>query len=202
MPEGTLKPINTKSASTLTLRIGSHPVVYSVMAIVAAGAVFFFFAVVPLVRLLQPGGAASVADAWTKNEAARLLLNSEKKVIGNVAAISESDRHLLAYALPPEADTPGLAVQLNAIAVKSGIKLSSLDMTIPASVSGVAGGAVLSVQPIDIIMTLDNASYDTMKIFLANMQNSLRLMDVRTISFAPSANSVSVEARTYFIISN
>lgn len=202
MPEATLKPMNAKSTTTLTLRIGSHPIVYSVMAILAAGAVLFFFAVVPLVRMLQPGGAASVSDAQAKSDAIRLQLNSQKKVIGSVAAISESDRKLLAYALPAEADTPGLSVQLHAIAVKSGLKLSSLDMSIPAAVSGEAGGAPLSVQPLDITMTLDNVSYDTMKLFLTNMQNSLRLLDVRTINFAPSANSISVEARTYFIINN
>jgi hypothetical protein len=41
-----------------------------------------------------------------------------------------------------------------------------------------------------------------MKIFLFNLQNSLRLIDVRTLTFAPSADTVSVEARTYFITSN
>jgi Tfp pilus assembly protein PilO len=202
MPEGTPKPIKGKTTTTLTMKIGSHPIVYSVMVILAAGAVIFFFAIVPLVRLLQPGGSASVSDAKAKNEAVKSRLDSEKKVIGTVATISESDRRLLSYALPAEADTPGLAVQLNAIAVKSGVKLSSLDMTVPAEAAGVATGMPLSVQPLDIVMSIDNAPYDKMKIFLFNLQNSLRLIDVRTLTFAPSADTVSVEARTYFITSN
>lgn len=179
--------------------MGAHPVVYSVVVILAIGLSAFFLAIVPFVRMLQPGGSASVSDARTKNESAKALLDSQKKIVSSIAAIPQADRDLLAYALPSEADTPGLSVQLNSIAVNSGVKLTRLDMT--AAIEATGSGSLIpqSVQPINIVMSVDGISYDKLKILLSNIDNSLRLLDVRTLSFTPGANSISLELRTYFI---
>jgi hypothetical protein len=201
MPETKISSANPedKRLSPFVMRIGSHPIAYSVTAILAAGTVAFFLAIVPLVRMMQPGGSASVSDALAKNEAAQAKFESQKKAVSAIAGISEEHRKMIAYALPEEPDTPGLAVQLNALVSQSGLKLTNIDMiAAPSDSSGIdAGGS--SVNVMNVVVSVDGINYDKMKILLSNIESSLRLLDVRTLNFSPSSAAVTLEMRTYYI---
>jgi len=181
----------------MVLRIGSHPLVYSVVFVLGVGALVFFLGIVPLVHMLQPGGTASLADATAKNVAARNVLDAQNKLATAAATLSTSDRDMLAYALPAEPDEPGLAVIFKSLAQNSGVRMSSIDITEPQGAITAGGNGVGEVE---ITVALDNVSYDKLKIVLTAVENSLRLFDVRGLSFSPSTGSTSLLIHSYYLI--
>jgi hypothetical protein len=199
MPVAQIKTVE-RSSPSLVIRIGSHPIVYSVTTILAIGAVVFFFAVAPMVRMLQPGGTASLVDAQVRNKAASDSLDSQKALLAAVDAISAEDRDLLAYALPQVPDAPGLAIQLNSIALRSGVRMSGVDVAAATSPSSGEGAAQPElVKPLSVAYTVDKITYDTLKILLSTLESSLRIFDVMSLSFSPNSSSVSLELRTYYL---
>jgi hypothetical protein len=189
-----------KSSPSMIIRIGSHPIVYSVTVILAVGAAVFFMAVAPMVRTLQPGGSASLSDAQAKNRSAQEKLDSQKKLIEAVNVIPQADRSLLAYALPNIPDAPGLAIQLNSIAIKSGVRMSGVDVAAGSvSTSGEEGSSQQLVKPLDIAYTVEKITYDKLKILLSSLESSLRMFDILSLSFSPSSGSISLELRTYYL---
>jgi hypothetical protein len=197
MPAEPAKIVEKKSPS-LTIRLGMHPIVYSVATILAIGSLVFFFAITPMVRMLQAGGSVSVADAQARSLAAKEGYDSQKRLVDAVAAISKDSRDLLAYALPDAPDAAGLAVQLNSIAIKSGVRMMGID----AAASPVTSGSTTvpqTVKPLSIAYTVDGISYDKLKILLSNLEYSLRIFDVMSLNFSPTAATVSMQLRTYYI---
>lgn len=200
MPEAKVNNPEEKNISAFVLRVGSHPAAYSVTAILAIGAVVFFLAIVPLTRMLQPGGSASVSDAQSQNEAAKAKLESQKKVVNAIAKIDEDQRKLIAYALPDEADTPGLAIQINSLVSQSGLKMTSIDMTAASGDSDSLSGQSLAA--LNVVIAVEGITYENLKVILSNIEKNLRPLDVRTLNFSPSTGgttSITLEMKTYYV---
>ena len=183
-----------KPFAVTVLRIGSHPLVYSITVVLAIGVLVFFLAVVPLVRMLQSGGKASISDAQARNRVALNSLNAEKKLAGAAVSLSSDDYALLKYAMPDEPDAPGLAVILKSLALRSGVKLYAFDVSEPppaadASTSG----------RVEITMALNLVTYDRLKLVLMNLENSLRIFDLKSFTFSPTAGSMNVEFNAYYL---
>jgi hypothetical protein len=148
-----------------------------------------------MVRMLQSGGSASVTDAQARNRVAQNALDGEKKLAASAAAISADDQALLAYALPAESDTPGLAIILRALAVKSGVKMSSFEISEQAA----SGTAPATVGLVSITLSLDLVSYDRLKLVLTNIEDSLRIFDLENYAYSPSTGSVSINFTSYYL---
>ncbi len=188
-----------KPAPVLVLRVGSHPLVYAAFFIMATAGLVFFLLIVPAVRALQPGGDASTADANDRYAAAVSRLEAEKKVIGNVASLTREQRDLLAFALPAEADTPGLSVLLHAIAASAGVRITGIDASNPAPSEGAGAKVPAGLLPVDVAVSVDGLAYAQVKLFLAAVDDSLRLMDVRSMNYSPGSNAASFDVRTYYL---
>jgi hypothetical protein len=196
MPSQSSASSREKSTAVAVLRIGSHPLVYSAAFILITGALVFFLAIVPLVRMLQSGGKASISDARERNRVAQNTLDAEKKLADAASSLSAADRDMLAYALPAEPDAPGLVVIMKSLAIASGVKLTSFDVSTPStsegSVASAAGQAIITA-------SLDLVTYDRLKIFLTNMENSLRIFDLKSLSFSPGTGSASIQVVSYYL---
>jgi len=102
----------------------------------------------------------------------------------------------LVYALPAEPDEPGLAVILKSLAVKSGVKLSSFDVSEPQPGSGTSASTVGQVE---ITMSLDLVTYDRLKLVLTNTEDSLRIFDLNSFNFSPATGSVTIDLTSYYL---
>ncbi len=197
MPDPQTTAVREKPFAVAVLRIGSHPLVFSVLAVLALGALAFFFAVVPLVRTIQPGGVDSLSDAEERNRSAQASLDTAKKLASAASSLTTSDRDMLAYALPFEVDAPGLVVIMKSLAQASGVKMSSFDVAQPSSSeNGEAAGAVGRAV---ITTSIDLVTYDRLKIFLTNTESSLRLFDLKSMSFSPASGSANFQLTTYYL---
>ena len=183
-----------KPFAVTVLRVGSHPLVYSIAVVLAIGVLVFFLAVVPLVRMLQNGGKASIPDAQARNSVALNSLNAEKKLAGAAVALSSDDYALLKYAMPDEPDAPGLAVILKSLALRSGVKLYAFDVSEPPSEADASTSG-----RVEITMALNLVTYDRLKLVLMNLENSLRIFDLKSFTFSPTAGSMNVEFNAYYL---
>jgi len=197
MPESPQNKSQSKPFAVAVLRIGSHPLVYSVIFIIGAGALAFFLAIVPMVHMLQSGGSASLRDAQDRNRVAQNTLNAQKKLAESVSVVSSDDQALLAYALPSEPDAPGLAIILQGLVNKSAVKMSSFDISEQAAEA--EGATALAAGKVALSLSLDLVSYDRLKIVLANIENSLRIFDVQSYSYSPSTGSVTISFTSYYL---
>lgn len=184
-----------KATPVLVLRIGSHPVVYAVMVVLAVGAALFFFSITPAVKALQAGGKASIVDARVKMDEAEKRIGAQKKLVENAALVSEEDRKLLSFALPTEQDIPGLYIQISNILRVSGLRFTGMDVS-----EAPDDPNQKLVKGLNISVSLDGVTYDQVKLLMNNFENSLRMMDLHEVSFTPSSKSASLSLRTYYLL--
>jgi Tfp pilus assembly protein PilO len=177
--------------------IGSHPVFYALTLIIVAGVLAFYFAIVPAVRALQPGGASSVDDAIAARAALNTTVSAQLAVIDKVASISTEDRHKISLSLPSEQDVPGMISELAGIASSSGVVISGMDLT--ATDSKLAPDVPSGVKPLDIVLNVQGVQYVNLRAFLANVEHNLRLIDFHGITVSPSVGVASVNFRTYYV---
>jgi len=185
-----------KPFAVAVLRIGSHPLLYSIVTILAIGALVFFLAIAPLVHMLQTGGAASKSDALARNNTAQNALAAQKKLTDAALSISSADREMLNYALPDAPDAPGLAVIMKSLAAAAGVKLTSFDVSEPSASDGSSSGAVRQAE---ITIALDLVTYDRLKIFLTSLENSLRIFNLKSLTFSPANGSAGLQIESYYL---
>jgi len=150
-----------------------------------------------MVRKLQSGGSASVSDAQNRKLGVENSLESEKKLVNLAKSLTAKDRELLSYALPLEQQIPELSVIMKSVAIASGVKMTSLDIAQASQSSGEEGSQALG--RLQVTVSLDLVTYDRLKIILTNTENSLRLFDLRSMTFSPSTGSVNMQFDTYYL---
>ncbi len=72
----------------------------------------------------------------------------------------------------------------------------------PTAPSAPALNLPANVGSFNVKMTLNKVDYSALKSWLAAVENSLRLIDIRTLNFDPKTSSVSLEMVTYYLKNN
>lgn len=119
-------------------------------------------------------------------------------------AIDPANLEKLAAFLPDSVDNVGLILDLNALAARSGLSISNIDiMTSPAAEgtkSSLPSGASL-IGSVDLSLSAVG-TYPSLKSFLAGVERSARLLDVQTISVKGSETGVytyEIKLRLYWL---
>lgn len=143
------------------------------------------------------GEVAEIKDAIAANDdaiaAARSYLTREEELLKKRDAMDQNDLAKLSAMLPDGVDNVGLILALNALAARSGLALSNIDVSQPAaadtanasqgfSASGGSGfGGITHTGSVDLSLTA-TGSYEAFQRFLTGVERSERLLDVRSIS--------------------
>jgi Tfp pilus assembly protein PilO len=101
-----------------------------------------------------------------------------KKYKGNESIFNQLD-----FILPDDDDVPNLIVQIEAIANDSGVTLE--DFSISEIEDSEEKKLDYGVASVDLKM---NSSYEAFKGFLSSLENSMRLMDIDSISFSQQSD--------------
>lgn len=118
----------------------------------------------------------------------------------------EEELKKVSSALPSGNDILSLLVTLEALSYQNGLMLKNMDFLpeeekskkTPAvsDQSSLAGSAQLSVKKLGVDLTLQG-DYKSFKSFLKAAENSLRIMDVNTISFSASKEGLGESNRVF-----
>jgi hypothetical protein len=112
------------------------------------------------------------------------IKEARDNLLSSYEAIPQTEKDRLAKALPDTVDAVGLARDLDTIASRYGLTISGVEVT-----TGATGGAT-AVLP-EYALPYDKATisfsvatdYATFTKFLADLEKSLRIMDVSSLSF-------------------
>jgi Tfp pilus assembly protein PilO len=164
-----------------------------------------FFLIRPLILQIKETNANT--DAQLQRLAhERQYLSSLEQSVSAAQSIDEVSLQNVSRALPDQTNTPSLLMQLSAAAVRNGVQIQNVtfgDVRLPTTQPGVksASSTTNIAVPFDISLSLHAASYFSLKRFLADIESSMRLMDVTGITLgAPDqygGMSYQLQVRTY-----
>lgn len=165
------------------------------IALAIAALVFFFY-----VGPTWSGSIATTKEAIAFNnqalEAAKQYTAQQNDLASKRNAIEPANLEQLATFLPNSVDNVGVILDLNALAARSGFSFSSIDVIsnsedssnsskrqgLPAAGTGPTGSIDLSLSAV--------GSYNSLQAFLAGVERSARLLDVRDLVIRGSATGV------------
>lgn len=181
-----------------------------ILLIASAGAVFGF--INPQYEKYQVL-SESKAQYQTAADQAKKVREVREKLISNASNISSLEKDRLTRMLPDTVDTVRLTTDITSIASKYGILIKKIDAKpeekqVNSALLGASPFATAQkvehfrALPIGFTLT---TSYESFSRFLADLEKSLRIIDVVSISVVPNLGGqydFSVSARTYSFISD
>ena len=185
---------------------------YYVLAIVVLLALFVaaaFFLFQPRILGIKETNAQTQSTLESTVAQRRYLASLEQSVAA-AQSIPPDALARVSESLPYQVDQPALLIQLSSAAAKRGIQISSISFSLPhtlatASTAPVGGATAGSLQVVGIQLSVTAQSYLAMKQFLADLETSLQLMDITTLSAGSSgegAVSYAVQLQTYIYSSS
>lgn len=161
------------------------------LALVAAVGIFFAY-VNPLWNGAIADAKAAIAEDNKALDSAAEYVRRENELAAQANAIDPVGLARLTTFLPDSVDNVGLVLDLNALADRSGLALSSVDV---ANTGGSATGIVSVEGGSDPIGTIDltiaaKGTYDALMAFLGGVELSERLLDVHDLTVTGSDTGV------------
>lgn len=170
--------------------------VLPIFALMLAVAIFFVY--------ISPTWTGSIATTKTTIAsddqalaAAKTYDQQQSQLASDRDKIDPLDLARLSTFLPGSVDNVGLILDLNALAARSGLSLSNIDVASPAASGGTtnpaaAGAAAISVNPIGSVDLSLSAigTYSALKAFLSGVEKSQRLLDVQDLAISGSETGV------------
>ncbi len=140
---------------------------------------------------------AQVKSYDTALNAAKEFADKESELMSERSAISEDDLARLQILLPDGVDNVQLILDLDALATRSGVKLSNFDVTVPdenEDASTLTGNKIplTNDRPAESLTLSVSAtgSYAAFRAFLEGAEHSLRLLDLVGLEVHDSATGV------------
>lgn len=124
-------------------------------------------------------------DALTK---AREIELARTGLLEKYNAIAPEDKEKLQKLLPDHVDSVRLILDINTIAAQYGMTLKNITLTDAGEKSGKdegLGPRDIREVPIEFKFSV-SGTYDTLRSFLSDVERSLRLIDLRSLSFVAS----------------
>lgn len=148
--------------------------------------------------------AAIASDDQALDAAARYT-NQQNELIAERNKIDPADLKRLAIFLPDSVDNVGLILDLNALAARSGLSLSNIDVTTngasPSSADTLGAASTNPVGSVDLSVSAVG-TYTALKTFLAGVEKSARLLDVQDLTIKGSDTGVytyQMKLRLYWL---
>jgi hypothetical protein len=153
------------------------------------------------------GEVSTLLDQKQKNEASLEMVNNienkKNELLTKLNEIPDADKKNVETVLPSSLDFVKLISNIDAVASKYGISISNISSK---EVGSAVGASIDSAEPAklyqsSIIGFSFTASYDKFNAFLADLEKSLRILDIRYIKLDTQENgaySYNVEFETYW----
>ncbi len=177
------------------------------VAFVVSLGIFFFY--------VNPTLSGSIADIKTgiasddsALAAAATFSAQQQRLVDAQKTIGASNLARLALLLPDSVNNVGLILDLNALAARSGLQISSIDVSPLAQaaaaskdVAAIPSGVQTPEQSMDFSLKAVG-TYSAMKTFLTGIEKSQRLLDVQSLSLTGSDTGVytyTMKIRLYWL---
>ena len=143
-----------------------------------------------IARVLGARSAVTAAETAVTDLGA--AMSQTDSVVREYNAINPQLKEKVRSMVPAEVDMPGIMVQVDAIAAANGLVLVSVDVAVDEKAATTAGA-----KAVKIAMNLAGGPYDSLKGFLRDVERSVRLFDVDSVTFSPENASYGVTMTGY-----
>lgn len=156
-------------------------VIPTLALIVAAGILFGY---------VSPTWSGAIADKRTAIDsdnqalvAANTYATQQNELAAARNAIDPADLSRLAAFLPSSVDNVGLILDLNALAARSGLTLSNIDVAASAAAGATITAPTARANPVGSVSLALSAvgTYTALQTFLRGVETSQRLLDIREL---------------------
>lgn len=169
-------------------------------ALVAALGVFFIY-ISPMYTVSIAGVNARIAEEQAALDAAARFHAKESELKAAQEAIAVSDLERLETFIPNSIDNVGVILDLTALAERSGVQLSSINVA-PSPTSSTEGDAeASSVGSIEMTLSA-TGTYQAFRTFMASIEKSARLLDIINLTVSGSDTGVygyALSVRLYWL---
>jgi len=174
--------------------------IFSIILILLAGGIFFFYTNPQYenIKTLQ----AEASDYNTALTQSKTLIAERDTLKTQYDQIPAADLDRIQKLVPDSVDNVRLIIDINGIALNRGLTIRNIKIT-----SGQSGGTTLGPDEspygsIDLSFTV-TSSYNTFQQFLQDLESSLRIVDVDSLSFTATDKTdqydYNVSLRTYWL---
>ncbi len=162
-----------------------------IFALVAAIAIFFGYVNPQWNGAIASTKASIVSDNQALTAASDYVAR-KNELASKRNAIDPTDLARLKTFLPDSVDNVGMILDLNALAARSGLSLSNVDVSAGPKTGSTGLGTKVGEGPVGSVELSLSAlgTYDSFKRFLSGVENSTRLLDVRDLTISGSNTSV------------
>lgn len=145
---------------------------------------------------------ASIETRLQSIDTERTYLASLEQSVAAAEAIPSDALENVVRALPNESNTPLLLVQFEAAAARHGIRIDTVNFTESKPTNVKTTTTASLVQPIEVNLVIRAKSYFDVKRFLADVEGSLRLMDVIGMTATSGSGELRflLQLRTYTFV--
>lgn len=164
----------------------------AVALLFAAGA--YFFLIAPKRAELATGGKYDLTALKQDIESDKAYATKLAALITSYEDLNSQVRQTIQAAVPVDVDGPGLMAAMDAIAQKHQMVLRSIDVSPVEDEIGGAGQATARISA-----NFDGGDYQELKLLLADIERSSRLLDVTSIVFTPATSLYSVQLKAYYV---
>jgi len=99
--------------------------------------------------------------------------------------------------LPTEKDIPSVLIQLEVLANRNKLNMDSINISEPEK-TGDINAVESKVQTMVLNLALSGGNYFDLKNYLIDIEKNLRLMDIRSIMYAPASKTYNLTIHTYY----
>jgi len=142
--------------------------------------------------VLAPAEKLSELENALKTQEDKLA--SLKVIKVDLAQMEDSIKNIY-LALPYELNLPDLYLQVVGAVSKNGLTLTSFNTSAGEDAKNEKG-----IQEIALNLNIFGGDYFSLKGFLSDLTNSLRIVDVQSISYAPDSQTYAVNLRSYYLL--
>lgn len=185
--------IQNPTPSRATLIASLMPMITVTLALLyAAGAYFLLFK--GKVESLLPGGSLDALGFEARAADDKAYLDKLSSAETAFEKLNAQRRAQVAGIVPLGPDTPGLMIQMEALARDNGFALTSFDASADEKNISATGRKVLRATA-----NFSGGDYQQFKRLLGAMENALRVIDPQSVVFSTGATSFSVSFNAYYL---
>jgi Tfp pilus assembly protein PilO len=166
----------------------------TVLVALGLGLLAYTTLLAPKIARLRAGGEFDLTSHQARLEEEKAYAATAATAVASYGAVNPENRARVENIATSSPDAPGLYVQVDRIAVANGFQLATID-AVPDPKTVVSGER----RVVRITINVKGGDYAQFKGFLADLERSERIIDVRSVIFTPASGSYSVLAHAYFV---
>ncbi len=154
----------------------------------------YFLLLVPKIRPLLAGGEYDFSATQTQLTDDEAYIRRTEETVASFGKIEVEKRDRVTAIIPLDPDIPGLLVQIDDIARNNKMALSAIDTAVDEKNVTQQGRKTIRVS-----LSVTGGDYEQFKLFLGDLERSLRLFDVTTMTFSAEGTVYGLVLKTYYI---